>query len=64
MTGSPEYFLMLEQLFQLEKIVLRSKKIFRKKIVQVGSYFENFVSRNTVMQSNFDLDIILENITV
>jgi len=34
-TGSPEYFLMLEQLFQLEKIVLRSKKIFHKKMVQV-----------------------------
>ena len=55
------FFLMLEQLFQLEKIVLRSKKCSTKKNSSSRSCFENFVARNTMMQSNIQM---LENITV
>jgi len=53
------FFIMLEQFSQLKKLT-HVEKMFHKKLskyIQVGSSFENFIVRNTVVRSDFDLNI-------
>jgi hypothetical protein len=51
---------MLEQLFQLKKIIPHLKDVPPKNhpnVFKARLYFEDFIARNTVVQSDFDLDI-------